>query len=87
MMVLVGNLWRQSANTHNGLAENRVGVVKRTLRHMMEHTLSGKLLSYAKMQVLLQEAATIINDRPVRLERTDGGQAESPHCEPAPAQT
>ena len=51
----------------NGLAENRVKVVKKTLAIMMAQTIDQRTLSYAEMEVLLQEAANVVNDRPVGL--------------------
>ena len=51
----------------NGLAENRVKIVKRTLAHVFAKTMENKLLMYAELLVLLQEVANLVNDRPVSL--------------------
>ena len=51
----------------NGLAENRVKVVKKTLAVMADRTVNQKMLTYAELEVLLQEAANVVNDRPVGL--------------------
>ena len=43
-------------------------VVKKTPKHIAEKTMAGKLLSYTEFQVLLQEAAQIVNDQPIGLQ-------------------
>ena len=53
----------------NALAERRVTVLKRTLDYILANTLvqNKPTLGYADLQVLLQQAANITNDRPVGL--------------------
>ena len=57
----------------NGLAERRVMVLKRMLEHLLANTMldaggqKKPTLGYAELQVLLQQAANITNDRPVGL--------------------
>ena len=54
---------------HNGLAERRVTLLKRMLDHLLANTfvLDKPTLNYADLQVLLQQATNITNDRPVGL--------------------
>ena len=53
----------------NGLAERRVMVLKRMLDHLLANALvqNKPTLGYTDLQVLLQQAANITNDRPVGL--------------------
>ena len=65
-----GTVWEfvpAGCQYRNGLAENRVKVVKKTLAIMIDRTVDQKALTYAEMEVLLQEAANVVNDRPVGL--------------------
>ena len=51
----------------NGLAENRVKIIKQTLAHTMTGTtINNKLtVTYAEMQTFLLRATYIMNDRPI----------------------
>ena len=63
-----GTVWEfvpAGCQYRNGLAENRVKVVKKTLAVMMSKTVDQRMLTYAETEVLMQEAANVVNDRPV----------------------
>ena len=64
------------AQFRNGLSENRVKMVKKTLKQVLSSTIiSGKpTLNYAELQSVLSQAANIVNDRPLFVEELREGE-------------